>query len=98
MPFSSCGTIKSIDIVYLQFMLYKQERFDMRNPPPWMLSYIRHRVGQRAAMVEAQTTYQSELSKSQRLVEIEDRYRADKTDKLQKIRLEKMSQPNLWIF
>jgi len=64
----------------------------MRNPPPWMLNYIRQRVGTRAAIVEAQTTYQSELRKSPRLVEIEDRYRADKTVKMKKVSPERVTE------
>jgi len=68
----------------------------MRNPPLWMLDYIQWRVSTRAAMVEAQSTYQAELRKSQRLVEIEDRYRTDKTEKMKCVSHERVTEQHSW--
>ena len=70
----------------------------MRSVPLWMLNYIHNRVGRRAAMVEAQATYQAELRKSQRLVEIEDRYRQDKTVKMKSVNPERQTSQHSWIF
>ena len=61
-----------------------------------MLNYIHKRVGSRAAMFEAQTACQYELSKSPRLLWIEDRYRAEKTMKMQKVRIERVTEPQTW--
>jgi hypothetical protein len=68
----------------------------MHNPPPWMITYIHQRVSDRATMFEAQTACQYELSKSPRLIWIEDRYRADKTVKMKKVRIERVTDENLW--
>jgi len=68
----------------------------MHNPPPWMISYIQQRVSARAAIFETQATCQYELSKSPRLLWIEDRYRAEKTVKMRKVRIERVTDENLW--
>lgn len=60
----------------------------MRKPPYWMMNYIHSRVAQRAAIVEYQYSWQAELQKSEKLVELETRER--ETQKIRKIKLDRL--------
>jgi hypothetical protein len=52
--------------------------------PPSMLAYVHSRVSKRAAYLSGQMTLQLEISKSQELVRIEERYRTDQIKKKQR--------------
>jgi hypothetical protein len=54
--------------------------------PPSMENYIHNRVGRRAAFLSGQMSLQLEISKSQRLIEIENRYRTDQIKKVERTR------------
>lgn len=55
--------------------------FNQPSVPVWMSTYIQQRVGKRAAYISGSLTLQLEISKSQRLIGIEERYRADQIKK-----------------
>jgi hypothetical protein len=54
--------------------------------PPWMISYLHHRVARRAAYISGQLTLQLEVGKSPELVRIEDRYRTDQIKRIERSR------------
>lgn len=54
--------------------------------PPMMENYIHNRVSRRAAFLSGQMSLQLEISKSQRLIEIENRYRTDQIKKVERTR------------
>lgn len=65
----------------------------MRCPPSWMLQLIHTRVAQRAAIVEYQYSWQIELQKSDKLVQIEMREKETgklDVDKLKKLRFNRL--------
>lgn len=59
----------------------------MRTPPYWMMYYIQRKVSEKAAFYEYQTTWQVELQKTDKLVEIENR---EKTEKIRKVTLDRI--------
>lgn len=59
----------------------------MRTPPYWMLDLIHTKVAKKAAFYEYQTTWQVELQKTDKLVEIENR---EKTEKIRKVKLDRI--------
>lgn len=59
----------------------------MHKLPYWMLCFIHKKVGEKAALIECQMEWQLELSKSQQLIEIENK---ERTEKIRKITLNRM--------
>jgi hypothetical protein len=67
-------------------MLRSFNRFNQPMIPPFVEDIIRNRVSKRAAFLSGQMSLQLEISKSQRLIEIENRYRTDQIKKVERTR------------